>query len=191
MLSLTHLPNQKKGEHTAVFLRRHWFAVFKIIFLFIILAAAPPIVFLIVSFDLIENGLSQTGTVLIILLGSAYYLFVWLFAFHEFVDYYLDVWIVTNKRILNIEQKGIFARTISEQKLDRIQDITSEIHGIIPTFLQFGDLHVQTAAEKQRFIFKQIPRPDKVRKKIIGLVEQYRSEHPSTTTRDQEIKKSF
>ena len=108
---------------------------------------------------------------------SAYYLFIWLFFFHAFVDYYLDIWIVTDRRIVNIEQKGLFAREVSEQKLFRIQDVTSELKGIIPTFLNFGTVYIQTAAEEPRFVFKQIPDPGRVAQTIIKLVEENKRFH--------------
>jgi hypothetical protein len=39
---------------------------------------------------------------------SAYYLFAWLFFFFSFIDYYLDVWIITSERIIDIQQNGFF-----------------------------------------------------------------------------------
>ncbi len=122
---------------------------------------------------------------IVILFVSLYYLYIWLFAFHSFVDYYLDVWIVTNHRVVNIEQKGLFARQVSEQKLYRIQDVTSELKGLIGTFLDFGTVYVQTAGEEARFIFKQIPHPQNVAQKINQLVEENRKFHELMNQKDE------
>jgi hypothetical protein len=84
----------------------------------------------------------------------------------------LDVWIVTDQRIINIEQKGLFSRVVSELELENIQDITSDVRGVIATFLNYGDLFVQTAAEKERFIFRNIPDPYKVKDMIMNLQEK-------------------
>ena len=116
---------------------------------------------------------------LTVLVISSYFLFVWLLFFHAFIDYYLDVWIVTNQRIINIEQRGLFSRTVSEQKLYRVQDITSEVHGFFPTLVHYGDVFIQTAGEETRFVFKQVPHPYDIRKVIINLVEKYKKEHPN------------
>lgn len=118
---------------------------------------------------------------LLVILTSIYYLYIWLFFFHSFVDYYLDIWVVTNRRVINIEQKGLFSRVVSEQKLYRVQDITSEVHGIMSTMFHYGDIHVQTAGEEPRFVFKQVPHPYDVRKVILNLVEKYKREHPNET----------
>jgi hypothetical protein len=85
------------------------------------------------------------------------------------VDYYLDVWIVTDQRIVNIEQKGLFGRIVSELELENIQDITTDVKGVIPTFLNYCNLYVQTAAEMERFVFRNIPDPYSVKDMIMNL----------------------
>jgi hypothetical protein len=81
----------------------------------------------------------------------------------------LDVWIVTDKRIVNIEQIALFQRSVSELEHSKIQDITSEIHGILPTLFRYGYIYIQTAGETQRFVFKQVPNPVKTRNIIMKL----------------------
>ena len=107
--------------------------------------------------------------VLIVLSASSYYLFIWLFFFHHWIDYYLDVWVVTDQRIVNIEQNGLFSRTIAEVNIEKIQDVTSEAKGKLATLLKFGDVHIQTAAEEKRFIFSEVPNPREVAKTITEL----------------------
>ncbi len=114
---------------------------------------------------------------LIVLAISAYYLFIWLFFFFSFLDYYLDFWIITNERIIDVSQYGFFSRTIAEQRLFRVQDVTSEVHGFLPTIFRYGNVYVQTAGSKQRFLFHEIPHPERVRDKIIKLVEQNKIIH--------------
>jgi hypothetical protein len=86
---------------------------------------------------------------------------------------------VTDRRIVNIEQKGFFSRVVSELELENIQDITTDVRGIIPTFLNYGNLHVQTAAEQERFIFRNIPDPYDVKDIIMNLQKKSedREEH--------------
>jgi hypothetical protein len=84
----------------------------------------------------------------------------------------LDVWIITNERIIDIQQKGFFSRVISEQRHYRIQDVTSEVNGIIATVLKYGNVYVQTAGSKQRFFFHEVPNPEEVRNTIIRLAER-------------------
>jgi uncharacterized membrane protein YdbT with pleckstrin-like domain len=99
-----------------------------------------------------------------------YLMILWSFAFHSIVDYYLDVWIITDKRIIDIEQHGLFNREISEFNLNRVQDVTVEIRGILATLFDFGNLHVQTAGDHREFVFKQVPDPQKAKTTILQLV---------------------
>jgi uncharacterized membrane protein YdbT with pleckstrin-like domain len=85
---------------------------------------------------------------------------------------------VTNDRILNIEQQGLFSRTVSELDLINIQDVTSEVKGIIPTIFNYGTVHVQTAGEAARFVFEQVPAPERIRQRILEMVtEDKKREH--------------
>ncbi|OGL73841.1 hypothetical protein A3C96_02060 [Candidatus Uhrbacteria bacterium RIFCSPHIGHO2_02_FULL_60_10] len=111
---------------------------------------------------------------LLVLAGSAYLLLVWHFFIARFVDFYLDMWVLTTEKILNVEQHSLFSRTVSELDLAMIQDVTSEVRGILPTILNYGYVHVQTAGEVKRFVFEQVPNPEAVRGKILQLVEEER-----------------
>ncbi len=101
---------------------------------------------------------------------SLYYFFTLTFFFRAWLDYYLDIWIITSERIVNIEQKNLFARKISAFRLNRVQDVTADVKGVLPTLFHYGDVHIQTAGAKQEFIFKQIGDPYTITKIIIKLV---------------------
>ena len=156
-----------------MFVRRHWIAVLKISLSVLCLMAIPVIFYIAIvqTAGFLDN---EIYFAIFTLLVSTYYLFILLYSYANFVDYFLDTWIVTNQRVINIEQKGLFARVIAEKDLARMQDITSEIEGFWPTLLQYGDVHIQTAGEKERFVFRNVPFADEVARKISNLVQDYR-----------------
>lgn len=172
-----NIPNQERGEKIILVIRRHLFIILSKIVGWAIIAVLPLFFYFILGNVIAGFFAHELFYPLIILFASIYYLYIWLFAFASFVDYYLDAWIVTNKRIINIEQKGLFARVVSEQRLYRVQDITSELKGFFATFLNFGNVYIQTAGEEKRFVFKQIPNPYRVVKKITLLVEENKKFH--------------
>lgn len=179
MLNLAHLPNQQKDEKVVLFLRPFWIQPLTILLAMALLYGA----LLGVSFffwNYIALWLTDPfiGPVLVIATGM-YVGAVWLFAFLQFTSYYLDVWIITTERLISVDQDGLFSRTSSELHLASVQDVTSEVHGMLQTFLNFGDLHVQTAAEKERFVFKNIPHPEKTREIIVNLVDLDKRRHGS------------
>jgi hypothetical protein len=176
MLSIYRLPNKLPGEKIIKVARKHFFLLFKKI-LFLLLLMALPVAFFYV-FILSNSSLMQMPETypVIVLFASAFYLFIWLFFFFSFIDYYLDAWIITSERIINMEQDGFFSRTISEEKLFRVQDVTSEVKGFFPTVLGYGHVFVQTAGTKEYFHFENVSSPDKIRDMIIKLADGKKSE---------------
>jgi len=114
----------------------------RVLVLFIILVAPIFISKAAVPFlDTVTNNGTKVFTILYLFL----FLILWLLFFFRWTDYYLDVWVLTNKRIFDVEQKGFFSRSMSVFRLERIEDITININGILATFLKYGDIHIHTA----------------------------------------------
>jgi len=86
--------------------------------------------------------------------------------------YFLDRWVVTEKHIIDIEQKSLFYRTFSKQEISRIQDVTSEVRGFFQTMFNFGNVTIQTAGEQERFVFQQVPDPNGIVETIMKVVDQ-------------------
>lgn len=165
---------QEKDELEVALYRKHPIAlgkkfIFYIFTLFIILAAY---ILIKTHTNWLDDNTSLLFMVLVIFAGL-YVLFTLLFLFHAWVDYYLDLLIITNERIINIRQEGLFHRSVSELRLYRIQDVTSEIKGFIATIFKYGKVEIQTASGEGRFIFDQVPRPEIVAQKIMQLHEKY------------------
>ena len=172
-------PSQNSNEKILLILRRHWFIFLKFLVIYFLIGLIPVGLYFAnksLGISMFSCEVSRAIKVLII---SAFYLFWWLLAFRQFMDYWLDVWIVTDQRVVNVNQKGLFFRTISELKLFRIQDVTADVRGLLPTFLHYGNVHIQTAGSQKRFIFEEIPHPYQVTRKIMRLVE-WKRKHLST-----------
>ncbi len=93
---------------------------------------------------------------------------VWAFALWiclsiRWTDYYLDVVLITNKRIVDIEQIGLFSRDVAETRLENIQDTRVEISGFLASVMHFGNLYVQTAGSAREFAIKNIGNPHEVK----------------------------
>jgi len=171
MFRLKYLPHKKPDEKIIFFLRRHWFVAFRIIVVYGLLGLAPVALYLIIRQQNPVFLQDETFYTLLALLTFVYYLYWWMMFYYAWLDYFLDIWIVTNYRVINIEQRGMFYRTIAENKLFRIQDVLSEQKGIIPTFLDYGKINIQTAGTKERIVFQQVPKPNFVAQELIKLIE--------------------
>lgn len=162
-------PGQHKDEEIELILRKHLIVLLSH-FIYISLMFFLPIAFYIIFVPtMFPAFLNAPYDKLFIILTIIYCGFIWIAIFTIWVDYYLDIWIITNNRLIDIEQIGFFNRVVSELDLKRIQDITSRVHGPLPTMFGFGSIHIQTAAEKSKFDLKTIPHPVTTRRKIIKL----------------------
>ncbi len=166
-----HFQGQHENEQVLRIIHRHWFNIV-IQFIFVVLCSffilgslsALPLLFP----DMIDTG----AVPFFHFIQNTLFLFLWLFGFLVWIDYYFDVWIITNERIVNIEQKGLFNRHISELRFSRVQDVTASVDGLVPTMLNFGDVYVQTASEEDHFIFRQVGDPFAVKDEVMRLARQ-------------------
>lgn len=178
-------PGQDPEEQIILFVRRHWFVLVRQVVLFGGLALVP----LAAQFGLnrVAPGLladSQSlGGVFVRLLFDLFWLFLLLLTFAHWIDYYLDYWVVTDRRVVSIEQSGLFSRTVAQLNLSRVQDATAEVHGVLPTFLHYGNAFIQSAGEETRFVFEEVPNPNKV---VALVMELHRKVSPASGTEKTE-----
>lgn len=177
MLCLDQLPNAEPKETVKLFLRRHWVDLLRIFAFSGAMLLVPVVIGTILRLGDIQVLQHPVWSVVILLALASYLLIVHALTLTEITDYWLDVWIVTSERVINTEQQGLFNRLVSEVHLGQIQDITSETKGLLETFLTYGDVYVQTAAEKERFRFKNVDNPEDVKITISKLVEQCKTTH--------------
>lgn len=163
---------QEPGECVSLIIRPHIFTVLGPLSLVFLAVFIPPLVKLAFSAALLAFGL--TG--IFVLLSAFWYAGLWLLAFYVLMLYCLNTVIITDRRLVENEQKGFFNRKVSELHLYRIQDVSAHTEGFIETLLTFGDITVQTAAAEKEFVFRQIGHPEAVKDVIMRLVSRRRPE---------------
>jgi uncharacterized membrane protein YdbT with pleckstrin-like domain len=146
--------------------RKHWLVIFLefIIFVFI---TATPIIFLWLGISSLETGLSPAFSALSQTLCLVWIIIMWIAFFVFYTDYYLDIWILTDQRVIDIEQKGLFSRHVSSLNISNIQDITTKQVGFIPTIFNYGEVHIQTAGVEREFIIHHVHDPKSIRDRIM------------------------
>ncbi len=154
------------GETVLAVLRKHWvlFAIevgaLVILFLVPFMLSALPF-----NIPLLSSG-SAT------FFGAIWMLFLLMRGFISWTNYYLDIWIVTNMRLVDIEQIALFNRTASTLELEHIEDITVKIEGFLPSMIGFGTVSVQTAAHIQEFLINNIRNPEEAKQIIYNAQRQ-------------------
>lgn len=97
-----------------------------------------------------------------LVLSMVWYLIVIAYVLENFLDWFYDVNIITDERVVDIDFHNLIYKQVSDAKLDKIQDITYNQGGVARTLFNYGDVFIQTAAEVPAFEFLAVPRPDRI-----------------------------
>lgn len=164
-------PSQQPNEKIYLVFREHWFRLF-IKFAIVGLLFILPSVVRLFLFDFYQLAQSADARAIISLFLQIYYLGLIFSLFIIWVLYYLNLGIVTEVRLVDIDQRGLLKHEVSELNLDTIEDVSSETIGLFGNLLDYGTVYVQTAGTKERFEFDKIHHPKKVAGVILTLYER-------------------
>lgn len=167
-----HFSGQQKDEEVKMVVRKHP--------LFLLKAALPvlgSIVLLLVSTTLTANvslrlfhplfvGVQIVAGFLILITA------VW-FLYKDFVVWWVETYIITNKRI--IDSRGLLQPTRQETPVEKVTQLGVDIDplGIL---LSFGTVHVYLTGGD--FFLKDIPNPKKVKDAIQGISDEIKAKKP-------------
>jgi hypothetical protein len=91
----------------------------------------------------------------------------------NFMDYYLDAWLVTNKGVIDLAWHGWFHRTSARVLYSDIQGLEYEIHGIVGTLLGYGEISLEKISTGTTISMEYVKRPRKVESVILECMETY------------------
>lgn len=156
------------GEGIVVVIRKHWL-VFVLRLLVLLFGALLPLLAAgLLPQDALQNlssigGVDTTATFLYIV-----WLFIlWIFAFAMWTNYFLDIWIVTDKRLIDIDQKGLFRREITTTRLEKVQDVTVAVEGVLGTLFGFGNIVIHTAGDNPDIYIRNALNPGGAKERIM------------------------
>lgn len=139
--------NLASDETILSVMRRHWYVYAGPTAALIVLLILPAILA-----PRLPRWLPATGLVnfspILEFATAIYLLLVLMVSFVVWMAYYLDAWVVTNRRVIDVQQKGLFWRMVSEIPLDRVENVTVETPGFIATLFGFSNMRIETAGEE-------------------------------------------
>lgn len=97
--------------------------------------------------------------------------FIWILAsilyiVHSLWIWCLDCYILTNQRIVDIDQRGIFRREVAEALWSSVQEVTYELNGPLETVLNYGTVRIRLMASAGIIAMEKIPDPQKTKDMI-------------------------
>lgn len=169
-------------EGRSIIWRKHWIVLVRHI-------ALPLVVFLVALggtlFGLWMAVRGQASwAVVLAAFALTGLLFFWLTWCYE--DWRNDLYVVTDRQILDIERTPLLARESSRQaNLENIQDIRYEVPGFWYSMLKMGSVVIATAGEGQ-FTFDHVYNPSGVQQVIFERLEALRQQRLEAERKQRE-----
>lgn len=157
----------ENGEKIILFLRQHPVVNFKWMIIAVLMALAP---LLLTIFPLLEPLPSNFKVVALM----GWYLLVLAYIIEGFYRWFFNIYIVTNRRIVDIDFFNLIYKQVSSARLGKVQDVTYRVGGAFRTTLNYGDVFIQTAAEVPTIDFLAVPNPREVTGVIRDTIDDFK-----------------
>jgi hypothetical protein len=173
--------NLHPGEHIQIIVRHHWAGFLGTLGLVLGMGLGPALI-IVGAVSLNNRGFGDI-TPIVVLFISGFFVFLLTFLFGAWINYYYDIVFITNKRILNVDQKGLLARGTSELPLKQVQNVSAQVEGFLQTTFNYGTLVIETAGAgtsddphrpglQGYFTIHDLPDPNRLARIIIEMHHQ-------------------
>lgn len=137
-------------------------------------------VFIFLLFVIIVNSvvMSYLSIVQMLFLNIFSVVFILSYIWFNFLNWYFNVGIITNKRVIDINFFNVLYKEITVARLDKIQDVTIKSGGYVEAFFDYGTIYVQTAGTEANVEFDDAPMPSKVVQIINNLLAKRHGPEP-------------
>lgn len=172
MLKKEQISLLKDNEKLIFTLHRHWI-ILVFHFLYFIALFATSVVILRYQESIIAlfgSGFFWWGI-------SLYWIIFLTFMLLNWINDELDLFIITDSRIISIDQISALSRSVSECSLDRVQEVNAHTAGILQTIFGFWDVHIRTASETSNMVIQFAPNPIENARHINNIIQEYRKSH--------------
>lgn len=155
---------QMHNEEVLLLMRQHPVTQIRWIILAVILILLPSFFSMIPFFNFLPLRFN-----VVVMLGWA--LLVIGFIFEAFLNWFYNIYIVTNERVIDVDFNSLLFKNISTAKLDRVEDVTVTNRGYLGSVFDYGTILIQTAGTVDQFEFDDTPHPSRVSAFINDLLE--------------------
>ncbi len=162
---------QENTEEVVLLLRRHFITNTPWVIGTLLLIVFPFFAVPMMSIFM-QQVISFLSPAWIGILTLFWYLVTFGFLLFNFVDWYFNVYIITDKRVVDVDLIALIYKEISSAELDKIEDVTYRQGGAWLTIFNYGDVLIQTAGTHPNFEFSAVANPNKVVSVITQLIEQ-------------------
>ena len=150
---------QREGEEVQFVFRRHFLtAKSGVIFLILMIMIGVGLTLLWPNNMMIFE--TFLALILVGVLGFIYSYMLW----------YFSIYIVTNQRIRQISQRGLFKKSVVDLGLDKIQSISYGVSGIRAGLMGYGTIVIQTAVGD--LVISMVKNSEKIYNDLQNLINE-------------------
>ncbi len=151
---------QDENEKILLLLRAHPITNIPWIFFAILLFFTPFVVpgflpYIGINLDFIPQSYSMTFLII-------NYLLVLLVVYEGFLYWYFNVYIVTDKNIVDVDFHSILFKNVDVAPLRNIEDTSSSMGGLLHSIFNYGDVFIQTAGTSRNIDLASVSKPHHV-----------------------------
>jgi len=157
---------KEKDEEIIMITRKHWVAYFTHILLAFFIPMLP-IALLIISSN---SELYGKSTIYLGLFIASIVIAINIIV-TAIVQWYYNISIITDKRILCLKVNSIFQHSYTEILWRKIQDVSHDSIGVLSSIFDIGNVYLDTAGEGIDLTVKFVPQPRDVQEVINNLVD--------------------
>jgi uncharacterized membrane protein YdbT with pleckstrin-like domain len=99
-----------------------------------------------------------------------------LYLLYKYTDWRNDSLIMTDQRLIRIEQTILLAQNQRETALSKVQNVRFAVRGLVAHLLDYGYMQIETAARGSDISFGPLRHPDAAQKEIMARVQSIRDE---------------
>jgi uncharacterized membrane protein YdbT with pleckstrin-like domain len=181
VIDSSHFTGQQPGEEVELFLRRHPLSL-----LWDLRLAGLLFLGYTTALALFAGALAASPMAGLLLLASfGMAVVLGLATLWTYAVWYNDLYMVTNRRLLDFAQKPLIYERRDEAQLTKLQDVRVEFPNALALLLDFGTVQVQTAGNRGIIKCSLVPHPRQVQARILQLAAQAQERAPASADRTE------
>lgn len=163
---MLNLQNLQPWEEILIVIKRHWI-VYVMVWLFFAVGLVTSIILFVVLWFTFIWGMTNI----------VFWLFFSIFLYIEWLNHELDMYVISNNRVIWVDQVSFLNREVSECNLWQVQEVNSKTSGFFANMFNYWTLSIQTAWNKTTLQMDFAPDSMQEARKILNIVDNYRDTH--------------
>jgi uncharacterized membrane protein YdbT with pleckstrin-like domain len=146
---------QRSNEDIILMTRQHPSVLFKPMFQSVAILLIPALLYVIVDAGVVLSAVIIICLILALLRG-----------FFAWFSWQNSLILLTDQRIIFLEQRGLLSREFAECGLESIQQVSHRVRGITNTVFGFGNIGITTGGSQGPFVLPNVPSPYDIQSEI-------------------------